>query len=447
MGRSEKLAWLFAAAAWGGCASHVTDSQSSSATTAGGGSTAVWSAGGAATASGGALGAGGAGTTNRSPDASIGGGEPEGGAPSQGGTGGTVTASGGASGEPILDAGATPPHRLRDTTPGDVVVFDPNAVYAIGYVSDVNYYEGPYGIAPLTDTADAVLALPLFGDYWIRPSDGHLLYSYLGSTPQGGQTTPLYEFRRDETDYTMPTVGETSLADVHAGCAAAPRGPTGDPNNDGGYIVAVDGPVYYGCYQDLGYNLGSRELWFSASGTPMSTGGLYPYSMGVNGRMLGATDGGTYGVFDLVAGAPVVPMHSVEQLFGGDASKTAALTTRAKKDGFWVVGGPFNDHPTDQQVWVDIDLAGNVVGTGSFAPLPAGVDVTYNNWTGSYPVLDGSGALYQYANLGSEGVIVRRPMTGSGDSTIAYRKSSFNGTRSHMVDPFLLITGGTPAYD
>jgi hypothetical protein len=61
-----------------------------------------------------------------------------------------------------------------------------------------------------------------------------------------------------------------------------------------------------------------------------------------------------------------------------------------------------------------------------------------------HPVIDGSGALYQFAMLGGENVIVRRPMTGQ--STIVYRASDWPVTRPHTVLPEYLVTGQSWLY-
>jgi hypothetical protein len=90
--------------------------------------------------------------------------------------------------------------------------------------------------------------------------------------------------------------------------------------------------------------------------------------------------------------------------------------------------------------YVDVDLTGHVVAKGYYAPLPAEVSVNEGQmWTWKHPVIDGTGALYQFAVAGSENVIVRRPMTG--ESTIVYRANDWPVTRPHTVLPEYLVTG------
>ena len=53
-------------------------------------------------------------------------------------------------------------------------------------------------------------------------------------------------------------------------------------------------------------------------------------------------------------------------------------------------------------------------------------------------MLDGRGALYQFAWEGSDAVIVRRPMSGVSD--VFYRTSSYDISHPHQVMPQYLVT-------
>ena len=88
--------------------------------------------------------------------------------------------------------------------------------------------------------------------------------------------------------------------------------------------------------------------------------------------------------------------------------------------------------------YLDLDLSGKVVKTGAYASLPSGVTVASSNWDSQYPAIDGSGALYQFADLGADSVIVRRPMTGV--STIVYRQSQWSPNHPHQVSPTYLVS-------
>jgi len=336
---------------------------------------------------------------------------------------------------PSRDASTTkPPVVLRNTPPGVVVQFDPDEVYAVGYVSDVNQYAGPYGIAPIENTEDSVLALPLFGETYLRPTDGHLLYTTQGSNADGATT--LYEFRRDEADLTNLTAGETVVADSTVDCATVAPGP-GGPNQPGGdYVIGLDGVIYYSCFVSLGVNLGTLENWYSPSNALLASS-LYPDSVGAGGRALGVTSGGTITVYEL-AGASVFARHTVQSLFGQDAAAVMTLAARAHSSGFWVAQGPPNSAPSEDVSYVDLDLSGDVVRSGVYAPFPSGVTVTYDQWTGGWPVIDGHGALYQFALNGEDGVIVKRPM--SGESTVVYAQSSWDVNHPHQVSPQFLLT-------
>lgn len=365
-----------------------------------------------------------------------------GGAPAAG-SGGSAPA--GAGGQPNEggasnggSSGSMPPGRkLRDTAPGDVVIFDPDEVYAVGYVSDVDQYVGPYGIAPLADTSDAVTALSLFGDEHIRRTDGHLLYSYLGSDANGlGVTMPLYEFRRDEVDLANFTKGESYFDDVVSACALAPRGVSGQPNQPGGYLVAFDGSLFHWCYQDM-WPATSRMVWFSVAQPPITYASEGVTTVGPDNRTLVWAQDDTYSVVDLATGVGFAT-HSVQELFVGVPSGAYALATRAHQEGFWLAGGSPDYQSVEAMQWVRMDLSGAIVGSGYYAPLPPGVTIETNNWSTSHPVLDGRGALYQFAWLGSEAVIVRRPM--SGDSDVYYRASVYDISHAHQVMPQYLVT-------
>jgi hypothetical protein len=335
-------------------------------------------------------------------------------------------------------AGAAPPKRkLRDTAPGDVVIFDPDEVYAVGYVSDVDQYVGPYGIAPLADTTDAITALSLFGDEHIRRSDGHLLHSYLGSDSNGlGVTTPLYEFRRDEVDLANFTKGESSFDDVVSACAAAPRGTSGQPNQAGDYLLSFDDAVFHWCMQDM-WPATSRMVWYSAAEPSFTFASEGLVTVGHDNRTLVWAQNDTYSVVDMRTGTGFAS-HTVQELFIGVPSGAYALATRAHSDGFWLAGGSADYESVEAMQWVRLDLSGTIVGAGYYAPLPAGVTLDTGNWTRSHPVIDGRGAFYQFAWLGSEPVIVRRPM--SGDSDVFYRESVYDISHPHQVMPYYLVT-------
>jgi hypothetical protein len=351
-------------------------------------------------------------------------------------TGGTSGSGTGGTPDPGIPPVAG--RKLRDTVPGDAVVFDPDEVYADGYVSDVDGYVGPLGIAPLADTRDTVIALPLFNEAQIRRTDGHLLYSFNAPDANGeGFTTPLYEFRRDEADLEHLTKGEAVLAEVTAGCASVPSKTTGLATGAGNYAAAFDGPLYYSCY--VHETAESNEAsWYSASGSPQPRAPGAVVSIGAEGRALAWSEDGSYTVFDFVTGA-TFQSHSTRELLGDDPSSTYALATRAHASGFWLAGGPPGDEPSAEVRWVSLDAAGAIVATGLYPPLPAGITLQSNNWGRASPVLDGKGAFYQYAFDGTDGVIVRRPMVG--ESTVAYRSSSYDPSNAHQVAPQALVTG------
>ncbi|HVU00569.1 MAG TPA: hypothetical protein VHE30_02415 [Polyangiaceae bacterium] len=400
----------------------------------GGGSTALPGAGGS---SGGAFSSAGGGS-------SAGGSSTGGSSPGGASSGGAATVSDGGSGVPLpSDAGSLPSRaKLRSTNPGDPPVFDPDGMYVVGYVSDVNQYDGPYGIAPVDDISDTVLALSLFGHEVVRRGDGHLLHDFLGSDPMGnGIGTPVYEFRRDEGDYANLTYGETVVADTTATCAAVPLGPSAAPNRAGRYFVSFDGAVFVSCYVDLGENQGSLEKWYRSDRTELPLDGLSPITAGPEGRLLAVSDHGTHVILDLKTGTRVAA-HSTNELFGGDAGSTFLLHARALSEGFLLLGGPPNYEPTENLLWVALTRDGDIVSTGTFAPVPAGVSLQYDNWTGKYPMLDGLGRLYQFGVEGTDdGVIVRRPRLGQGDSEVVFRQSSWATTHPHQVMPEYLVTG------
>jgi hypothetical protein len=129
----------------------------------------------------------------------------------------------------------------------------------------------------------------------------------------------------------------------------------------------------------------------------------------------------------------------VQELFVGVPSTGYALATRAEADGFWLAGGQPDYQSIEAMQWVRLDLSGAIAGSGYYAPLPAGVIIDTNNWSISHPVIDGRGALYQFAWLGSDAVIVRRPM--SGESDVYYRSSVYDISHPHQVMPYYLVTG------
>jgi hypothetical protein len=349
-------------------------------------------------------------------------------------------ASTGGAGTGQLDSGAPSPpkHKLRDIPPGEPVVLDPDDVYALGPVTDVSTDFG--GIAPLSDTQDAIVALN--GPVVIRNTDGHVLYSLAVTNPNGSaQPERLYEFRRDDGVLQNITAGEAVLGDYAAACATVPSNPMFELNGTGSYVVAFDGPVYSTCgarYLTNGAVI--KVIWLTSSDE------LLPpppqesiLRIAENGLVLShAGLGNVYSVSDASTGAERGTV-SMSGIFGDPTASGFAWATRARPDSFWIAGsGPENT--LEAVNWVELDASAKIANTGSYAPLPAGVTIKADQWTRLVPVIDGKGALYQAAFDGDEPVIVRRPMSGS--SSIAYRLSSYDSHNAHQVLPEGLVTGG-----
>ena len=193
------------------------------------------------------------------------------------------------SGVPSFGAGPPPKQGppIRDTPPGGVVVLDPNRVYAVGYVSDVQD-ELYYGIAPVEDTTDAVLAIPVFSSLFIRPTDGHLLYTFEGTDQQGlGIGEPLYELRRDTGPLADFNAGEAVQQDGPALCLAEPPGQDGQPNTSGNYAVGFDGALYHSCgfyFESKNNATGYFPTWYSADQIPQPSDLFTTYSIAAGGR-------------------------------------------------------------------------------------------------------------------------------------------------------------------
>jgi hypothetical protein len=207
--------------------------------------------------------------------------------------------------------------------------------------------------------------------------------------------------------------------------------------NDDGYFVAYDGTVWHSCYLDFG-NGNSPIVWYSSSGATLPASIATPVTIGADGRVLAWAEDGTFTVCDPVTGK-VFGRHAASELLPGSTGNWM-LTARAHAGGYWLAGGTLNYEPSEFLTWAALDTSGSLLQRGRFAPFPAGVTVETNNWTSKYPVMDGTGALYQFAMLGTEGVIVRRPMHGT-DSTIVFRVSQWDVSHPHQVLPEYLVTG------
>jgi hypothetical protein len=246
----------------------------------------------------------------------------------------------------------------------------------------------------------------------------------------------LYEFRRDEVNLDNHTNGEAFLDDVVSACALAPRGTSGQPNQPGQYLLAIDGATYHSCYED-NFPGAPHTAWYSAARAPMPFLPDHVVTVGPNNRTLVWAENGTYSVIDLATGTGFAS-HTVQELFTGVPLGAYALAVRAHDEGFWLAGGSPDYQAIEAMRWVQLDLSGTIVGSGYYAPLPASVTLEPNNWTSSHPVLDGRGALYQFAWIGSDAVIVRRPM--SGESDVYYRSSVYDISHPHQVMPEYLVT-------
>lgn len=318
-------------------------------------------------------------------------------------------------------------------------VFDPDEVYMVGYVPDLNENGENYGIAPVLAPDHALASIPLGASIRIRPTDGHLLYSYLGSDTQGnGATTALYEFIPEVTQLLNFTKGEAIVVDGPSLCANASPSKFGGPIVPGGYAIGLDGIAYYACIRDPATSAGALSWFLDGLELPFQQS---PSAFGSGGRILGADDNGFLVVLDARSGT-IFGSHTVSELFTG-LSMAAGVAARAHSGGFWLAGtsGTWDASPDFAIDYVDLDTNGAVVAHGHYAPMPQGVTLPENNWTGAYPVIDGHGSLYQPAMVGDDAVIVRRPM--SGQSDIVYRASQWDGSHPHTVtNPLYLVSGG-----
>jgi hypothetical protein len=351
-----------------------------------------------------------------------------------GGTAGSGPREGSAGGTPGA-TGDGPPGSLRGTPPGSAVVLDPNDVYVVGYVSDLNHYDGPYGIAPLAHPDDAVTGIPLFSSVFVRTSDGHLLYDWLGAEVQSSAViTPLYDFHRDDGTGMELTAGEPVVSDGAALCEIAPRGSFGIENAPAAYAISVDDSVYHACILDQATSDGTM-VWFGARSSTQGYTGIHPFAFAVQGRGLGELDDGSLVVFDAETGAHLAT-HSDTELFGNGFG---AVAVRPRGDGFWVAGGSGPDGALVTVNYVDLDLTGQVVARGDYAALPVEASVDAPGLSSKSPVIDGHGTFYQFATAGDDTLVVRRPM--AGPSTVVYRASNWPSSSPHTVLVDYLVSG------
>jgi hypothetical protein len=337
--------------------------------------------------------------------------------------------------------GSTGPS-LRDTPVGQAPHFDPDAIYIVGESSEVvATSQRPYGIASLAAPDQGITGIPIFASVYLRRTDGHVLYSYLGSAPNGdGVTKGLFEFKRDEGPYANGSDDALTVGEAVVDNAERPCGPIA-PGDGLRYRVGFDGSVLHTCGNT--YEMARRapseaqyEAWYDSSGKRVYFGNPSLEVVGANGRTLVFPDAGGVVVLDLANGSmlaslmPYKPMIA-EHGFNGGAS-------RSREDGFWLAATAA-DSMNPEATWTDIDLAGQIVGTGVYPDMPEGVMMTTTNWEEHWPALDGRGALYQFAMQGEEGVIVRRPM--QGQSEVVYRSSQWDASHPHDVLPDQLVTG------
>jgi hypothetical protein len=348
---------------------------------------------------------------------------------------------------PSMTASGSPavsPRALLDTQPGESPLLDPDQIYAVGDSSEAlgAGLDRPDAIAALSATDQAILGIPLFSSVYLRRTDGHVLYSYLGSAPDGlGITSGLFEFRRDAAPFgdgndVLLTTGESVVEDAQKPCGPTPSGDTLR------YRVALDGSVYHTCggTYELAHrstNENDYEAWYDASGKRVYFGLLGLETIGAEGRALAFANDGAWAVIDLADGSTVATAMPMKPRVTGSGFNGGAF--RARADGFWLAFTAV-DSMSPEALWTSLDLAGNVVGEGSYVPLPSGVAIPTNNWGELWPALDAQGALYQFAAQGDELLIVKRPMQ-EGTSEIVYRQSSWDGTHPHDVLPRLLLTG------
>jgi hypothetical protein len=338
---------------------------------------------------------------------------------------------------------ATTGPSLRDTPVGEAPQFDPDAIYIVGESSEVvATSQRPYGIASLAVPDQGITGIPIFPETLsIRRSDGHLLYSFSGSAPDGqGVTKGLFEFKRDEGPFANGRDDDLSVGETVVENGERPCGPLA-PGYSQRYRLAFDNSVLHTCSNvyEMAHRLPGEaqyNAWYDTDGKRLYFGPPDLGTIGANGRALAFPDAGGVIVLDLANGSMLASLMPVYPAISGQGFNGGASRSRA--DGFWLAATAV-DSMSPEATWTDIDLSGQIVAAGVYPDMPEGVLMTTNNWEEHWPALDGRGALYQFAWQGDEGVIVRRPM--QGQSEVVYRTSQWDPSHPHDVLPEQLVTG------
>lgn len=339
---------------------------------------------------------------------------------------------------PTQDAGvsdAMPPSTqrvpLRSAAVGEAPVFDPGAVYLLGYTREFNVGDGDgsgLSIAPVDDPTDSVGGFGYFTDAMIRRTDGRLIYQ-----DNSGQDYAT-EFLRDAAllEPHPNSEGET----VHA--SSLPCDPTeteppmGYPRS---YLLSYDDVLYHTCaVHDDDYAIGDdTRVWYSAEGELVYDGGAWLERIGAQKRAL------AYDENDLV----VLDLESGTQVGSVQLDGLEVVSVRSLADGFTLA---LHREGEPGRYWLDIDLDGATIARGSYAPLPPNtryVPYGTNAWAIRTGAIDAQGRLYEFAGTLQDGsvVVVRRPREGASEIVYTDAHASEDETLLHL-GPVLLITGG-----
>jgi hypothetical protein len=335
----------------------------------------------------------------------------------------------------VAEEEGPPPIPLRAAAIGELPIFDPSSIYIVGDSGEIADY-GTFGVAPLDSPADSVASFGWFAALWIRRGDGHLIYQ------EDGSRALAREMRRDPmpmTDQTLRYEGETTYS-TDLPCGEA------DPLAPRFLLLSWDDALYHTCGNgDPGAVDGERvhTTWYTADGQLAYSGDARIVRIGPNQRALGVLNDALV-VIDLATGEV---LNSIE-LDGG-----YFVAVRMHAEGFMLALIHGDEQTTDNnreqltgRSWLDLDLDGNIVATGTYAPLLQGYWYVGNGnaWGQRVGVLDPQGQLYEFVGdpQGGEVVVMRRPRTGVSDVRFVQPDGYEPGdTNIHAQVPRLL-TGG-----
>lgn len=314
-----------------------------------------------------------------------------------------------------------PPPPLRDAPVGTEPFFDRDKVYFQATNRELlpskDYVTAPKLIAPVDAPADFV-----YGLSWSRASirnvDGRLIHD-------------RHVFTRDAlSDY------EADIP-IHDNDTPLPiLQPCPDDKNQGRWFtIAWDGATYHDCPQyfynplppgtDNGvYDEAGQRVWAGEGLGAIGPGNVaFRWEEGLPAELFRFPTGEVIATVDL----------------GVDLTTHRFIAEKMKTDRAVFV---FRENGTENRIWFEVGLDGQLLGSGEFEPLPPGVTYSYegNSWAeGGSAAVDGHGCLYEFAFdgypdfwVGDNLLIVRRPRAGEGTSDVPYRMRDMRAATEPM---------------